>query len=268
MALVCLVLLATVAPVSAATPRSLPPEAILYSMADLGRVDLSPKRVRVEVYVSPQPELYPFHRLLPQAWQHVANFYAQMGIALEMTPGTATPGPLSPQKRLRLEALSHKEWLDRTLQAFKVEPKFRPRFMLVCQDKYAFAHLTLSTIHIDFKHFQRDICSTQPGEAKNNPERLARLIIHELGHLMGLYHAHEFANDPVPEFLPDGKTANFMSHYLGEAGKLGFVEFQKRSVHSYLSGGRVFQQYLQVDFDPLRYLELVKRHNNYREPKS
>lgn len=263
-----LTLLVAAAPVRAAEPGSLPREAVLYSLADLGPVDLSPKRVTVEIYVSPQPELTPFHRLLPQAWRQVANFYAKMGLLLDMVPASATPGDLSARKHLRLEALSHREWLKRTFQAFRVEPQFRPRFMLVCQDKYAFAHLNLSTIHIDFRHFQRDICSTKPGEAKNNPERLGRLIIHELGHLFGLYHAHEFANDPIPEFLPDGQTANFMSHYLGEEGGLGFVEFQRRLVHSYLSGGKVFRQYQHVDFDPLRYLELLKRHNNYQEPKA
>jgi len=266
--LLCLALLAVAAEVSSADPNSLRQEAALYSMSDLGPVDLSPKRVTVEVYVSPQPEINAFHRLLPQAWRQVAAFYAQMGIVLEMVPATAAPDSLSARKRLRLEALPHREWLKRTFQAFKVEPKFHPRFMLVCQDKYAFAHLNLSTIHIDFKHFQRDICSTRLGEAKKNPERLARLIIHELGHLFGLYHAHEFANDPIPEFLPDGETANFMSHYLAEAGELGFVEFQRRLVHSYLSGGQVFLQYEQVDFDPLRYLELLKKHNHYQEPKA
>jgi hypothetical protein len=264
----CLALLATAGPVRSADPGPVLKEAALFSLSDMGPVDMSPKRVTVEVYVSPQPELNSFHRLLPQAWQHVASFYARMGILLDMVPGTATPGNLSARKRLRLEALSHKEWLNRTFKAFQVEPKFRPRFILVCQDKYAFAHLNLSTIHIDFKHCQRDICSNRLGEAKKNPERLARLIIHELGHLFGLYHAHEFDNDPIPEFMPDGKTANFMSHYLGEAGGLGFVEFQRRLVHSYLSGGQVFLQYERVDFDPLRYLELIKQYNNYQEPKS
>jgi hypothetical protein len=266
--LLCLAILAAAAPVGAFDPRHDPQEASLYSLSDLGPVDLSPKRVTVEVYASPTPELNAFHRLLPQAWGQVAAFYAKMGILLDMVPASAAPGDLSPRNRLRLEALSHREWLNHTFQAFKVAPKFRPRFMLVCQDKYAFAHLNLSTIHIDFKHFQRDICSTKLGEAKNNPERLARLIIHELGHLFGLYHAHEFVNDPIPEFLPDGETANFMSHYLAEAGGLGFVEFQRRLVHSYLSGGKVFQQYQQVDFDPLRYLEFLKRYNNYQEPTS
>ena len=46
---------------------------------------------------------------------------------------------------------------------------------------------------------------------------------------------------------------------------LGFVDFQKRLIHSYLGGGRVFQQHTQVNFDPLNYLELVKRYNGYQE---
>lgn len=261
------VILTIAAPAGSVDPPSHPREADLFSLSALGPMDLSPKRVTVEVYVSPHTELTPFHRLLPLAWQRVATFYAQMGILLEMVSGSASPDSLTPTKRLRLEALTHREWLNRTFTAFQVAPHFRTRFMLVCQDKYAFAHLNLSTIHIDFKHFQRDICSTRLGEAKKNPEKLAHLIIHELGHLFGLYHAHEFVNDPIPEFLPDSKTPNFMSHYLAQSKELGFVEFQKRLVHSYLGGGQVYRQYRYVDFDPVRYLELLKQYNNYQEPK-
>jgi hypothetical protein len=243
-------------------------EAALFSHADLGPVDTSPKRVTVEVYVSPHPELNSFHRLVPQAWPGVYTFYARMGVLLEMVPGLPEPGTLEPRKRLRFEALNHKEWMSRTCKAFQVAPLFRSRFMAFCQNKYAFAHPHLSTIQLDFDRFQNDILSDRPGETKTNPERLTNLIIHELGHLFGLYHAHEFVNDPVQDFLPDGETPNFMSHFLTEPRGLGFVEFQKRQVHSYLSGGKVFQQFRQVDFDPLRYLELVKLHNNYQEPKS
>ena len=262
------VIVASATPAGSAEPPALSQEADLFSLSALGPVDLSPKRVTIEVYASPHPELNTFHRLLPQAWQRVTNFYAQMGILLEMVSGSASPDNLSPTKRLRLEALTHKEWLNRTFRAFQVAPLYRSRFTLVCQDKYAFSHLNLSTIHIDFRHFQRDIFSTRLGEAQKNPERLAHLIIHELGHLFGLYHAHEFVNDPIPEFLPDDKTPNFMSHYLAESGELGFVEFQKRLIHSYLGGGQVYRQYRHVDFDPVRYLELLKQHNNYQESKS
>lgn len=250
-----------------AEPLAYSQEAALFSLADLGQVDTSPKRVVVEIHASPTPELNSFHRLLPQAWSMVHNFYARMGVLVEMVPGGPAPGKIEAGKRLRFEALTHKEWLAATFKAFQVAPPFRLRFLTVCQDKYAFAHLNLSTIHLDYRRFRDEICGAKPREAKYSPERLANLMIHELGHLFGLYHAHEFVNDPVPEFLSDGKTANFMSHYLVQPGGLGFVDFQKRLVHSFLSGGKVFQQYRQVDFDPLRYLELLKLHNRYQEPE-
>ena len=50
------------------------------------------------------------------------------------------------------------------------------------------------------------------------------------------------------------KTPNFMSHDIAFKSSLGFVDFQKRLIHSYLGGGRVFQQYQQVNFDALSYL--------------
>ncbi len=65
--------------------------------------------------------------------------------------------------------------------------------------------------------------------------------------------------------LPD-HTPNFMSQKIAFKKAMGFVEFQRLLIHSYLSKGKVYQQYQQVNFDPLRYLELVKAANGYREP--
>ncbi|MGQ9688157.1 MAG: hypothetical protein ACUVXF_05125 [Desulfobaccales bacterium] len=251
-------------PLGAADQLSPAQEAALFSLNDLGSVDVSPKRVVVEVYAFESLELDSFHRLLPQAWEGVRHFYAHLGVLLEMVPGRATPGNLEAGKRLRLEALPHQEWLNRTFTAFQVAPPYQARFMTVCRDKYAFAHLHLSTIHLDYRRFQDDICGQPREESRRSAELLANLMIHELGHLFGLYHAHEFVNDPILEYLSDRRTPNFMSQHLVKPGGLGFVEFQKRLVHSYLSRGKVFQQYRAVDFDPLRYLELVKRHNRYR----
>jgi hypothetical protein len=253
--------------VRCAEPLPSSQEAALFSLADLGPLDLSPKRVVLEVYASPHPELNSFHRLFQQAWPIVTAFYDKMGILVEMVPGQTAPGSLTAAKHLRFEALTHDEWLDRTFKAFQVEPPFRSRFAKVCRDKYAFAHLPLSTIHLDFKHFERDICSDGLRDAKCNPQKLANVMIHELGHLFGLYHANEFVNDHIPEILPDGKTPDFMSQQLTQPRPLGFVEIQKRLAHSFLSGGKVFQQYRYVNFDPLRYLELVKLYNNYQEPE-
>jgi len=180
--------------------------------------------------------------------------------------GQAQPGPLAPAKRLRIELLTDNEWLHRSFTAFEVAPPFQLRFLQVCLDKCAFAHLNLSTIHISFKRFKKAEFSSDPEDAGLNRDWLANLLIHELGHLMGLYHSFEFTNDPVALEVKRSKAPNFMSHDIAAKTAMGFVEFQKRMIHSYLSRGKVFQQYQQVKFDALRYLELVKRYNGFKEP--
>ena len=264
---VFLLILALPGLASAARPLSLAEEAALFSYADLGPVDFAPKTLQVEVYVAPGTELVGFNRMEAQVFEKVQQFYARLGVLLRFHPGGATPGALAPAERLRVEVLTDKAWLDRSFQAFNVAPPFRLRFLKVCRDKFAFAHLPLSIVHISFKRFEQAQFSDKPREAPYNRSWMANLLIHEMGHLIGLYHAHEFVNDPIPEYQGPGKTPNFMGLDIAEKSDLGFVEFQKRLLHSYLGKGKVYQQYQYVDFDPLRYLELVKNYNGYQEPK-
>jgi hypothetical protein len=254
----------------AAQTRELSPqeEAALFSLADLGPVDFSPKTVAVEIFISPNKELAPCRRMLPLVWRKVQEFYARLGVNLVEHAGGAQPGPLAPAERLRVEMLTQKEWLAGSFKAFDVQPPFRLRFLQVCRDKCAFAHLPLSVVHVSFKKFQDTELNPKTRDAQLHRDWLANLLIHELGHLLGLYHAHEFLNDPIPEILPDGKTPDFMSHRIAFKSNLGWVEFQKRLIHSYLGRGKVYQQYAQVNFDPMRYLELVKKYNGYREPEA
>jgi hypothetical protein len=250
-----------------AAARDLPPqeEAALYSLADLGPVDFSPKTVQVEIFISPAPETASCQGMIPSVWTRVQDFYRRLGVNLIKSEGRAEPGPLEPAAHLRVELLTHKEWLAQSFKAFEVQPPFRLRFLQVCRDKCAFAHLPLSVVHISFKKFQEMEFSANPGDERLNRQWLANLLIHELGHLLGLYHADEFVNDSIGEFLPDGKTPNFMSQQIASKEELGWVDFQKRLIHSYLGRGKVYQQYAQVDFDPLNYLKLIKRYNGYRE---
>ena len=259
----CLLLgLAHTAPARDLTPQE---EAALFSYADLGKVDLSPKQVEVEVYVSPSPELAACRRMIAQVQDQVQQFYTRLGVYLVYVPAGPTPGPLVPAQRLRIELLSDKEWLDKSFKAFDVAPPLRLRFLQVCLDKCAYSHLPLSTTHISFKRFEQAQLSGDPRDESLNRNWLANLLIHELGHLLGLYHAHEFVNDPIPVRGPD-RTPNFMSQKIAFKKTMGFVEFQRLLIHSYLSKGKVYRQYQAVDFDPLRYIESVKAVNHYREP--
>ncbi len=252
---------------SPAAARDLTPqeEMALFSYGDLGKVDLSPKQVELEVYVSPSPELAACRRMIAQVQDQVQQFYVRLGVHLVYVPAGPKPGPLAPAQRLRIELLADKEWLDKSFKAFDVAPPLRLRFLQVCRDKCAYSHLPLSTTHISFKRFEQAQLSADPKDESLNRNWLSNLLIHELGHLLGLYHAYEFTNDPIPVRGPD-RTPNFMSQKIAFKKSMDFVEFQRLLIHSYLSKGKVYQQYQAVNFDPLRYLELVKAANNYREP--
>ena len=71
-------------------------EAALFSLADLGPVDLSPKTVTVEVYVAPEPELADCRRMLAQVWEQVRQFYARMNVNLVEVSGHRAARPPGP----------------------------------------------------------------------------------------------------------------------------------------------------------------------------
>jgi hypothetical protein len=265
--LLILGLLLAPAAATAARDLTVPEENTLYSLSDLGLVEMNSKQVEVEVFVSPSPELDACRRMIALVEDQVQQFYSRLGVNLVFITAGPQPGPLAPAKRLRIELLSDKEWLGKSFKAFDVAPPFQLRFLQVCRDKCAYAHLPLSTVHVSFKRFEQAQLSPKAKDEPLNRHWLANLLCHELGHLLGLYHANEFVNDPIPGRGLDG-TPNFMSQNIAFKKDMGFVEFQKLMIHSYLGQGKVYEQYQAVDFDPLRYLETVKRVNAYREPLS
>ena len=87
-----LVLLGTLAQARSLDSRE---EAALFSLTDLGPVDLSPKTVTVEVYVAPDEELADCRRMLAQVWEQVQQL-CQDGTSTwwRCRPAAArTPGP-------------------------------------------------------------------------------------------------------------------------------------------------------------------------------
>ena len=115
------------------------------------------------------PELADCRRMLAQVWEQVRQFYARMGVNLVEVSGQAQPGPLAPAKRLRIELLPDRQWLNQSFKAFDVAPPFQLRFLQVCLDKCAFAHLQLSTIHVSFKRFQEGRILHRPQGRRPQP---------------------------------------------------------------------------------------------------
>jgi hypothetical protein len=241
----------------AVAARDLAPqeEKTLFSLNDLGPVDLAVKTVTVEVYVSLDPQLDDCRRMLAQVWGQVQAFWRRGSAWSIFETRRAWLRPAA----CRLELLAD-EVAKQSYEAFNVCPPSGclPAGLL---NKCAFAHLPLSVVHISFKRFKNSEFSSDPQEAPLNQNWLANLFIHELGHLLGLYHYHEFTDDPVAKAPRERGRPNFMGQKIAFKPVLGASEAQRRLLHSYLGKGKVYQQYQQVDFDPLRYLELVKLHN-------
>ena len=94
-----------------------------------------------------------------------------MGVNLVYCPGEGrAPGPWRRPAACASNSWRDKEWLNKSYQAFNVAPPFRLRFLQVCRNKCAFAHLPLSVVHISFKRFKDAEFSTDPQEAPPEPE--------------------------------------------------------------------------------------------------
>ncbi|MBI4454071.1 hypothetical protein HY636_05500 [Candidatus Woesearchaeota archaeon] len=101
----------------------------------------------------------------------------------------------------------------------------------------------------------------------NTHFRLSTILLHELAHLFGLYHSNNYVNDTIPnksDGLPNCmKPIEFESD--PTKGCL-FEDVQMKLMHSYLSGGKVFQAYKLVGFDTRKYNFLIGYVNNYNTP--
>lgn len=92
-------------------------------------------------------------------------------------------------------------------------------------------------------------------------------LVHEIGHLAGLYHPTDFPNTKIPKEV-DGRT-NVMCRLLPPSlgGKYGFdlTEEQLETVESYFSKGKQFQIFKENNFNTFSYLDHVEESEGYQE---
>ncbi|MBI4451575.1 hypothetical protein HY642_06390 [Candidatus Woesearchaeota archaeon] len=91
----------------------------------------------------------------------------------------------------------------------------------------------------------------------------ANTIVHEIGHLAGLWHTHQFENDDVPEMV--GELPNFMSYKELSEGKYGFamLDSQKQQMQDFFKGGKSFRQLEKCGFDFGLYVEYMAAVEGY-----
>ena len=111
---------------------------------------------------------------------------------------------------------------------------------------------------------------TNERESKENYNLLvkssANTVVHEIGHLFGLCHTHQYANDSLEEFTRDG-CPNIMSYQGVVEGKYGFA-FEKEQIEQiqdYLNQGRTFLDMEEFGFNLQDYFEIRALENEFIE---
>ncbi|MBR9683801.1 hypothetical protein GOV03_04655 [Candidatus Woesearchaeota archaeon] len=337
-------------------------EDSLFNYAHLGKVDLSRKKVTLDIYIDESEELGVYKKNKEKIFKYVSDFYKKMGVDLDIRfVDTIDQSALKPAKYLAIEIYTGEKCAQRDCELEGIETcrirkeysmdklmnmytagiaRIDQNIALACYcmagsledaiedfsldelekridtvektiekgmeeykmitEAYRKGRIELEKLNFVFidKFFNsffmekrkkieklteemlimgelmRDVDKKRTKKRPSNAgiRRKAGTIIHELGHLFGLYHSDSFTNDPVPDYLSTKRdTPNYMVSVTNPNYSIrfptghGFNEFQKRMVHSYLGGGKVYQQLEAVNFDFYKYLEHIKKANNYRE---
>ena len=92
----------------------------------------------------------------------------------------------------------------------------------------------------------------------------ASLIVHEIGHLAGLWHSFQYANDKIEDQI-NGKT-NVMSYEMPGEGRFGFdmTPEQIQQMQDYFKGGKTYQRLQRHDFDFKEFTDEIARERGYK----
>jgi len=97
----------------------------------------------------------------------------------------------------------------------------------------------------------------------------AKTIVHELLHLIGFWHTHDFSNDPHNDY--DGKVPNVMSYKgpsLGGTYGFGLNNAQKQYIKSYFARGEPFKRLKSHGFVHSRNKAAIQKENRWIAIKS
>ena len=88
--------------------------------------------------------------------------------------------------------------------------------------------------------------------------------MHEIGHLAGLWHTHQFDNDPIGEMV--GDVPNVMSYKDSTDGEYGFalLDCQKRQLQDFFNGGASYETLRKCGFEFNVYVEYIAATKGYK----
>ena len=92
----------------------------------------------------------------------------------------------------------------------------------------------------------------------------AGLIVHEIGHIAGLWHSFQYANDKIEDKVND-KT-NVMSYDLPGEGRFGFdmTPEQIQQMRDYFRGGEAYQRLQKHDFNLDKFTDEIAKERGYK----
>jgi len=240
-------------------------ERVLVSLEDITRdVRITSKRLVVEVCVSSSKKYLKYYQdNIQEILEIVKRFYQRMKVNLDIRiVNQVSYFKLKPAEYLAVEILPLDEWTERNCQLFGLKSKFQKDwFCLKAMAISGIAHLKESIALICVNPLY-ELCRIFMDKTTRNKLKAAN-IIHELGHLMGLFHSH-YLKSPVSD--QSNQVPNFMSSKefcLDKATEefpegIAFDEYQVKLIHSYLEKGRVYQLLKSANFSMVEYIKMIK----------